>query len=223
MIRSATSFAANEGRTTVISAAARRGRWAVLAVAFALTAAMAGATSASATTSGTTGGSVSCPGTLERPFLRWADVANYVLVTGGDFEGTSSWAGSRGVKAVSGNEPWKVRSANDTKSLSIPAGGSVTTGSVCAGLGEPTLRFFGAGGGLLKVEVLYRTLLGETSHTVALVGSTGWSPTLPLPFLANVLGLTSVEGLTTTVRFRFTALGSAWQLDDVYVDPWKVD
>jgi hypothetical protein len=104
----------------------------------------------------------------------------------------------------------------------------VTSPPVCVGLGHPTIRFFAAGGGRgswLRVEALYGTALGPGRHTVALLPPrASWSPTLPLLFLGNVLGLTELEGLTTTVRFRFTALGNApWQIDDVYVDPWKID
>ena len=50
-----------------------------------------------------------------------------------------------------------------------------------------------------------------------------FAPTPPLPFLANALGLTALEGATTEVRFRLTALGGGLRVDDVYVDPWKID
>jgi hypothetical protein len=54
-------------------------------------------------------------------------------------------------------------------------------------------------------------------------GSSAWGPTLQIPLLANVTGLTSLNGLTTTVRLRFASAGSVgWKIDDVYVDPWKV-
>ena len=37
-----------------------------------------------------------------------------------------------------------------------------------------------------------------------------------MPILANLLTL----GDSTNVRFRFTPLLGAWQIDDVYVDPY---
>jgi len=98
---------------------------------------------------------------------------------------------------------------------------------MCVGLGHPTLRLFATGGNLispLKVEVIYRTALGVVHQPVASVtAQRAWAPTAPMLILANVTGLLSLDGLTSTVQFRFTAPGSAgWQIDDVYVDPWKV-
>jgi hypothetical protein len=53
---------------------------------------------------------------------------------------------------------------------------------------------------------------------VVLGGS--WSPSLPFLFLGNLLPL--LPGQYTPVSFRFTPLlGGNWQVDDVYVDPWK--
>lgn len=170
----------------------------------------------------------SCPSTVEHPFWPWLDPAAYTLAPGGDFESASfRWQLSGGAKIVSGNEPFKVHRSADARSLSIPAGASVLSPPFCAGLGEPTLRVFAVGGNrtsALKVEVLYRTVFGTASQTIALVPRMGaWGPTLQMPLLGNVLGLTALDGLTTTVQLRFTALGSAgWKVDDVYVDPWKV-
>jgi hypothetical protein len=169
-----------------------------------------------------------CQGEATRPFLRWLDPAAYVLAPGGDFEGRSGWALSGRAGVVRGNEPWRVGGRHDSFSLLLRDGASATTPPVCVGLLHPTLRFFATGGSgrsWLRVEVFYRTLAGPASHVVAfLPPHARWAPTLPLPFLANALGLTALEGTTTTVQFRFTATGGApWQVDDVYVDPWKID
>ena len=170
----------------------------------------------------------SCPSTPGHPFLRWLDPAAYTLAPGGDFEGSSSrWQLAGGAKVVSGNEPFKVHGSADTRSLSIPAGASALSPAFCAGLGEPTIRLFAVGGSLtsmLKVEVLYPTLFGTASQTVAFVPRMGrWAPTLQIPMLGNLVGLTALDGLTTKVQLRLTALGGAgWNVDDVYVDPWKV-
>jgi hypothetical protein len=42
-----------------------------------------------------------------------------------------------------------------------------------------------------------------------------------MPVIANLLPL--LPGELTPVRFRFTpvGLGAAWQIDDVYVDPFR--
>jgi hypothetical protein len=171
-------------------------------------------------------GDPGCPGRTSRPFLRWLDPAPYVLAPGGDFEAPSGWSLSGGARVAEGNEPFHVGGRDDRRSLVLPAGGSATSPPVCVGLLHPTLRFFAAGPARsrLQVEVVYRTLLGPASHTVAVLPARSrWAPTLPLPFLANAVGLTALEGATTTVQLRFTATGGGWRIDDVYVDPWKID
>jgi hypothetical protein len=201
----------------------RRVALSVLATVAAICIVAAGPAAAGSTATPTT----SCPSAPEHPFLRWLDPATYTIAPNGDFEGSSGWQLFGGARVVSGNEPFKVHRSTDAKSLSIPAGASAVSTTFCVGLGEPTLRFFAVGGSLLsmlKVEVLYQTPLGTKSQTVGLVPRMGaWAPTLPTPMIGNVLGLTSLDGLTTTVQLRFTALGSAgWKIDDLYVDPWKV-
>jgi hypothetical protein len=53
------------------------------------------------------------------------------------------------------------------------------------------------------------------------LGGSAWGPTLPMPVIANLLPL--LPGDLTPVRFRFTpaGIGGAWQIDDVYVDPYR--
>jgi hypothetical protein len=171
--------------------------------------------------------SLGCPGTMSQPFVPWLDPASYTLAPGGAFESaTTSWKLANGSRLVAGNEPFKVHARTDAQSLSIPAGGSATSPAFCVGLGYPTLRFFATGGNLLsplKVEVIYKTALGTVTQPVGLVPVTGSSgPTPQQLMLANVTGLTSLDGLTSSVQLRFTALGTAgWKVDDVYVDPWK--
>lgn len=162
---------------------------------------------------------------LEQPFRPWLDPADYVLVPGGTFEGgTSRWS-LDGAKVVQGNEPYYVHAAGETKSLRIGSGDSATSGTMCVGLEEPTLRLFvrssAASLSNLRVEVLYEDALGHVHAApignVPAVGSTAWNPYLPMVIGVNLLPL--LDG-KTPVQFRFTAQGSAdWQIDDVYVDP----
>jgi hypothetical protein len=214
-------------RGTTVATAAKTLRRLLLAATIAAIALVATTLApASAGTAATS--STSCPSVVEHPFLRWADPAAYTLAPGGDFEGKGTrWQLSRGVKLTSGNEPYKVHRSTDSASLFIPAGGSVVSPSFCVGLGEPTLRFFAVGGSALsplKVEVLYRTALGHATQTVALVPAMkAWGPSLQTPIVANLAGLSSLDGLTSTVQLRFSVNGTVgWTIDDVYVDPWKV-
>src|SRR3954462_4925954 len=103
-------------------------------------------------------------GVVETPFKRWLDALGYSLVPGGSFEnGASGW--TLGTASVAtGNESFYVHDRGDSKSLSVPRGGSVTTPPVCVGLEKPLLRFFArSSGGLLPtlaVQVQFETAGG---------------------------------------------------------------
>jgi hypothetical protein len=190
-----------------------------LLVLAALAAALAAPASAAAA-DGLVGG---CQYTYEQPFAPWLDFASYVLVPNGDLEsGRAGWSLDGGASVVAENESFYVHDAQDDKSLSLPAGSSATSDSMCIGVTSPDLRFFARNLGsplsTLKVEVLYTDLLGRSrAVTVALLtGSSSWQPTLPVAVAANLT-------LTTSVAFRFTPQGSSseWRIDDVYVDPFK--
>jgi hypothetical protein len=164
---------------------------------------------------------------LSKPFARWLDPFSYTPVPGGSFEGDlGGWKLERGAKVVGGNEPHKVGGRDDGQSLLLPAGSRVTTAPICVGLFHPTLRFFARrNSGLLStmlVEVQVETSTGLvlTLPIGADLGG-GWHPSLPLPVVANLLPLLPND--RTPVRFRFTPLlGGAWQIDDLYVDPYRV-
>ena len=167
---------------------------------------------------------LSCQGKTDRPFARWLDPFQYALAPDGDFERDGGWQLKGGARVVSGNESFFVHGQSDRRSLALPAGGSALSSPICLGLGDPTVRFFASGGALLsllKVDAVYTTALGTIVTPVGVVlPSRNWSPSLPLPLLANVLGLTSLKGTTTSVQLRFTTIGKAeWRIDDVYVDP----
>jgi len=165
--------------------------------------------------------------TLAKPFLPWLDIANYTPLSGADFEsGADGW--SLGASAVAnGNEPWRVGGAEDAKSLALPSGASATSPAICVGLNHPTIRFFAkrrSGGTLsrstLRVNVLFETANGNVaSLPIGLVrGGRSWQVTSPMLVVANLLPL--LPGEQTPVRFRFTAQGANWSIDDVWVDPY---
>ena len=166
-------------------------------------------------------------GALTQPFARWNDRANYKLVGGGAFEpAATGWTLRGGARVVAGNEPWKVRAATDSRSLVLPAGSSATTPAVCVGLAEPTLRFFAKRNkGLLStlaVSVWVKTSLGlEVAVPVGVVlGNGQWKPSPRMLIVANLLPLLPND--RTPVAFTFTPLLGEWQIDDVYVDPWRM-
>jgi hypothetical protein len=171
-----------------------------------------------------------CGQTLSQPFLPWLDPAYYAFAPNGGFEaGLGGWTSSGNARVVAGNESYAVHGAADRYSLALPAGASATSPSTCIGTLSPTARLFVRNTGsllsTLRVDVLYTTALGiRSSAPVGLViGSGSWQPTLPLPLLANVTGLPVLSAGSTQIALRFTplGLGGSWQLDDLYIDPYK--
>lgn len=165
------------------------------------------------------------PAPVSMPFLRWVDPMQYTPVKDGGIEQhAKGWTLKGDAAPERGNEPWKVRHEEDDRSLSIPAGSSATTPTICVGLAEPTLRFFARGESslvqLLTVEVLFEDALGEVrSLPIGADLGGGWHPTLAMPVVANLLPV--LPGDQTPVRFRFTARSGDFQIDDAFVDPWS--
>jgi hypothetical protein len=164
---------------------------------------------------------------LTKPFAPWGDPMSYTLVPGGSLEaGAVGWKLSGGARVVAGNEPWRVNAPGDSRSLRLPSGSSAVTAPICVGLEHPTLRLFAKkNSGLLSVMAVTAVIqlqLGGTIEVpfgVVASGST-WAPTMPMLFLANMLPL--LPGQYTPVSFRFKPLlGGDWQIDDVYVDPYR--
>jgi len=165
------------------------------------------------------------------PFAAWGDQQAYFLVANGGFElGSIGWKLGGSAKVVAGNEPFYVHSTTDSRSLLIPSGGWAETLPFCVASDEPTLRYFVRNTGsvlsTLSVFVTVRTtVLGIATETTLPLGVAPGTTVMWQPSLWTVFGLSPNQllGGTTTVRFRFAPLlaGGLWQIDDVYVDPFK--
>jgi hypothetical protein len=164
---------------------------------------------------------------LERPFLRYADPAQYFLAPDGSFSGGAQGWRLSDADVVAENQPNSTHATEGVAALRVPVGTSVTSPAVCVGLAHPTLRFFARGDGSLldslAVEVLFEDA-GGSVHALPIgvvLGGGQWGPTLPMPIVANLLPLLPDE--RTAVAFRFTSQGAsgAWKIDDVYVDPYS--
>jgi hypothetical protein len=175
----------------------------------------------------TTGPAAYCDTTAVQPFQRWGDDANYVLTPGGAFEsGSPSWYLRGGASVVDGNEPFYVHSTADRRSLLLPAGSSALTPTMCFTLGDWHLRFFlrnrGSSTGRLKVEVLVPSLTGVLTvldgGTVSAGGTWALSPRVGL-LVSNVTCLLGTRAIA--FRLRPVGTGASFQVDDVYLDPWK--
>lgn len=162
---------------------------------------------------------------LEQPFLRFLDPMRYAIAPGGSFEsGAPGWRLTGGATVVRGNETYYVGGRSDARSLYLPSRSSATTPPICVELDHPTLRFFAANRGslllsTLKVDVV---VAGLRVPIGVAAGGSSWRPTLPMPVVKNLLAPLAQDG-SVDVRFRFTpvGLGAKWQIDDVYVDPFK--
>jgi hypothetical protein len=165
---------------------------------------------------------IACPNPTSVPFAPWADYANYAFIPDGGFEsGASGWTLSGGASVRTGNESFYVHSSSDRNSLSLPAGSSATTPTMCIGLLSTKMRFVAAGdsNAKVKVQIIYRGLLSSVLGILdgGTIDSSGtWEPSPQMTMLGGLLPL-----LTQGVQFRFVALNGSSTLDDVYLDPMK--
>jgi hypothetical protein len=161
-------------------------------------------------------------GATSKPFAQFGDYRNYTFAPDGGLEaGGSGWALSGGARVVSGNEPFFVHSPYDTRSLYLPAGSTASTPPACMGTTSTFIRFFvkNSPGGSLRVQVIYRGLLGNVVATLnwaTISNTTSWGPSPPILNLQSLLALLGAR----TVQLKFYANGAASQVDDIYVDPW---
>jgi len=167
-----------------------------------------------------------CPTSGTQVFAPWGDYASYFLAPNGGLEaGSTGWSLSGGASVVSGNEPFLW---SGTHSLRLPSGSSAMSPVTCIGPQNLYVRMFGSDAGGadsgLRVRVywygLLNKLLGFSDYTTFAPGN-AWAPTSKLSSGSVPLLAVPLLG-STSARIQFTPLGSgsAWQIDDLYVDPW---
>jgi hypothetical protein len=161
---------------------------------------------------------------VSQPLLDFGDASSYLLAPGADFESDLSDFTVNGDAAIQeGNESYDVTGADDSHSLSLPAGSSVTTPPLCVTWDYPSMRMFVRNetkDGKLGVQVVYRDVLTGKTEVKGVgdidakdVGGT-WRLSRELPTLAGKLG--------TSLSIRLTAKDKgAWSVDDVLVDPYS--
>jgi hypothetical protein len=161
-------------------------------------------------------------------FKPWGDQHNYSLAPDGGFEaGGSGWSLQGGASVAAENESFDLNSGSDGHSLSLPAGSSAVSPPLCMSLETPVFRMVARNGGdpssKLRVEATYN-LLGILRTTVVNTVSSGteWAPTQEM---SPVLGLSTIVGtvLPASIQVRITPVGTggAWQVDDLFVDPFS--
>jgi hypothetical protein len=206
----------------------RRGGRLIAAVLTALALSATPAVAATTTTT-TTSAAAGCTTPTTQAFLFANDRSDYVLAPGGNAEGSlSGWSLTGGAAVVAGGAPAVTGAAAGTKSLVIPSGGSVTSAPMCIAAHSPFFRFQAKSTGFtgaLKVEVLYLDgprYTGER-ETGYVTGGGTWVPTNRLSLAQGIMGVNGSSTSQATVAFRFTPVGygSKWQVDNLYVDPYR--
>jgi hypothetical protein len=161
------------------------------------------------------------------PFSQWGDSSNYFLIPGGSFEGTPSQVGWTLTNATltAGNEPFNVNGPGDQQSVTINAGGSAVSPYFCVDNTMTGLRVFArqmTGGNDLRVAALVQTASGVTSYHLGDLtdGSMpSWGPSAPIP--GDTSSLSSDSTIMVALRFRVPSGAGSWQIDDVFVDPYR--
>ena len=166
-----------------------------------------------------------CPSyPTSKPFAPWLDYFDYTLAPGGSFESSAGWTFTGGARLTSGNEPYNV-AGGGSSSLLLPGGATATSAPMCVGLDKPTVRFFARRPSfallpLLAVDGVYQDKAGVTRSLpfvgVPLAGGS-WSLQLPMASTGALLEL----GDQTMMQFRIRAASGTWQIDDLFVDPWR--
>lgn len=164
----------------------------------------------------------------EAVFSPWEDQRSYVLAPEGGFEGGGSgWQLSGGAAVVEGNESYYLNDAGDTKSLSLPAGSSAVSPAVCMSIDTPSIRLVARNTGdpsaRLRVEATYKLLgLVRTKTEGTIQAGSAWAPTQSV---STVLTLSTIVGtlIPSSIQIRFTPIDASgrWQVDDIYVDPFR--
>ena len=169
-------------------------------------------------------GVLSCGTSAERPFAAWGDMSPYTIAPNGDLSsGSLGWSLSGGAKVVAENN--SLRSG--VNSVSLPSGASATSPAACVKLADPASRFFlrsTSGAGKVKVDIQYKSALGLLTVTTNLgytTAGTAWQPSPKYGHvLANILGTLALNSkLSANLRFKFTAVGGSFMVDDLFVDP----
>ncbi len=162
----------------------------------------------------------------KQKFSKWGDSSSYFLLPGGSFEGTPAQVGwtLSGSTLTSGNEPFHINSVTDNQSLLINGGGSATSPVFCVDSTMSSFRFFVRQtnpGSDLKIQGVVQTPRGPLAVTVADLPD-GSLPMWWTPVQITVATNRIPKGYSVSAAVRFSAPGSgSWQLDDVYVDPYR--
>jgi hypothetical protein len=165
------------------------------------------------------------------PFTHWGDTGSYFPLAGGNFESPLAAGGwmVAGAQRTPGNEPFYVGGSSDSHSLTIEGGGIAVSPAFCIDNSMPYFQFFAhalGANGTLHVRLVVQTATGSISTPIRpaidlTAGSmASWGPTGQLNLAG---GMTVANGQSALGRLVFHVAGrSSWQVDDIYVDPYRM-
>jgi hypothetical protein len=169
---------------------------------------------------------------LSQKFLEWSDTNDYFLLPDANFEGSvGGWtlAGDAGI--APGNESHYVGSTADTKSLGLPTTTStITTPTICVTSDSPKFRFFLRNNGLnghtdgqLAVYLNFTGADGKPQKVkiAGLKATTSWTLSPTISFIQYIS--TPLKSGTAQISFTIKPNDNHgnWQIDDIYVDPFR--
>ena len=171
-----------------------------------------------------------CGFNYEQPFHLWGDYEWYGLAPGANFASTSKpsgWTFSN-ASIVSGGNPHRPWS--NSYSLYIKPGGYAITSAFCIDQLSPYSRMFAytttrntAYTGGLKVELTYTdsvTRRTVTKQVATLTQQGSWNATEAFPLVGGAVSPRWDSSGRTTAKYKFTAInGTAWRIDDLFIDP----
>lgn len=160
--------------------------------------------------------SAACPDrTFSKVFAAYHDRALYTLA--GDFEDDAAgWELADGAAVADESSTILLGDALGAKSLSLAEGASAVTPDICVARGFPSFRFAARGEGVVRVDVLYRNG-GKAKKAGRIKGGDAWHVSRKVSLAQGRFRIR--RGQTANVQLRFTAVGGAVDVDDVYVDP----
>ncbi|MBJ7472672.1 MAG: hypothetical protein JHD16_15300, partial [Solirubrobacteraceae bacterium] len=165
----------------------------------------------------------------KKAFSAFGDKADYSLLPGGSFESSTSGWSLGGGSVVSGNETFKVGAASDAKSLVVPARSRVVSPKFCVGVEHPTFRLFAkkrsGSWATMVVKLRWTDSKGNVNETAvgAIDGSAygAWKPTPSLKLATTLPLWASGQTITAQIVLDPEDYGGDWQVDDIYIDPFR--
>ncbi|MGO9899029.1 MAG: hypothetical protein ACLP0J_04910 [Solirubrobacteraceae bacterium] len=167
------------------------------------------------------------PSSLVTPFAQWGDTNGYFLAPGGSFdEGTAGWVLNGAELSTGSDAGFSFGSISASRSLTIGAGGNATSPRLCVNNTMPYIRFFArqvSPGSDLRVQgVAPSDASPAVTVTITEVPDGSMPSWAPVGRVALItVSLPAGVSVNGVLRFSVPGATGAWQIDDIYVDPYR--